>query len=91
MKENKKRTPKQFAALLCVIILICMYLITFVVACLDFPGSDKLFSACLLTTIGLPILLWIYIWLYGKTKERLSQSASSVSADEADESDEDIQ
>lgn len=70
MKENKKRTPKQIAALICVIILVCMYLITFIVACLDFPNSDRLFAVCLLTTIGLPVLLWIYIWLYGKVKEK---------------------
>lgn len=70
MKEKRKRTPKQIAALICVIILLCMYLITFIVACLDFPNSDRLFSACLLITVGLPILLWIYIWLYGKITDK---------------------
>ncbi len=33
---------------------------------LDFPGSDRLFAACLVATVGLPILLWIYIWAYGR-------------------------
>lgn len=65
MKEKKKRTPKQFAALICVIILAGMYLFTLIVACLDFPDADKWFAACLFATIGLPILLWVYLWLYG--------------------------
>ena len=64
-KQRKKRTPKQIAALLCVILLLSMYVVTFIVACLDLGDSGRLFAACLLTTIALPILLWIYIWLYG--------------------------
>ena len=62
----KKRSPKQIAALSCVIILVLLYIATLVFAVFDFPGSDHLFAACLFATIGLPLLLWIYIWLYGK-------------------------
>lgn len=68
--EKKKKTPRQIAALICVFLLVAMYVITLVVALLDFPNSDRLFQACLVATIGLPILLWIYIWLFGKVKER---------------------
>lgn len=68
--KAKKRTPKQIAALSCVILLIFVYIFTLIAACLDFPGSDKLFAVCLISTVGLPILLWIYIWLYGVTKDR---------------------
>lgn len=68
--ENKqKRAPKQIAALICVILLAAMYLFTLIVAFLDFPGADRLFAACLLMTIGLPILLWIFIWIHGRTKQ----------------------
>lgn len=61
-----KKTPKQIAALICVLLLVLLYAATLIVAILDFPGSDRMFAACLTATIGLPILLWIYIWLYGK-------------------------
>lgn len=74
MKEKRKRTPKQIAALICVILLLCMYIITFIVACLDFPNSERLFAACLLTTVGLPILLWIYIQLYTIIKKKQSEN-----------------
>lgn len=61
-----KKSPKQIAAILCIILLVLLYIATLIVALLDFPGSDRLFAACLMATIGLPILLWIFIWVYGR-------------------------
>lgn len=69
-KKDKKISPKQAAAIICVVLLVGMYVATLIVALLDFPGADRLFQACLVATIGLPILLWIYIWLYRQVKER---------------------
>lgn len=66
----KKRTPKQIAALICVILLVAMYLVTLIVACIDFQDAGRLFAACLLMTIALPILLWIFIWVYGIYKDK---------------------
>lgn len=63
--KKTRRTPKQIAALICAILLAAMYLITLIVAIVNPDGSGKLFAGCLLMTIALPILLWIYIWLYG--------------------------
>ena len=77
-RNQQKRTPKQIAALLCVILLICLYLFTFVIACLDFPGAHKLFPICLMATIGLPILLWLYIWLYGMMKEKHTMASTDL-------------
>ncbi len=74
-KDNKntaspRRTGKQVAALVCVGLLAALYILTLVAALLDFPHSDRLFAGCLVASVGLPILLWIYIWLYQKVKER---------------------
>ena len=69
-KKDKKISPKQIAAMICVVLLVGMYVATLIVALLDFPGWDRLFHACLVATIGLPILLWIYIWLYKQVKEK---------------------
>lgn len=65
-----KKTPKQIAAIICIILLVLLYAATLIVAILDFPGSDRMFAACLMATIGLPILLWIYIWVYGQFSGR---------------------
>ena len=67
-----KKSPKQSAAILCIVLLVLLYAATLIVALLDFPGSDRLFAACLMATVGLPILLWIYLWLYGKYIDRRS-------------------
>lgn len=77
-----KKKPKQIAAIICIILLVLLYIATLVVSLLDFPGSDRLFAACLMATVGLPILLWIYIWLYGKYTSRPTMADSSLSASE---------
>lgn len=65
-----KKKTKQIAAWICIILLVLLYVVTFIVSLLDFPGSGALFQSCLVATVGLPILLWIYIWLFGKIKDR---------------------
>lgn len=71
-QENPKRkiTPKQIAALVCVVLLVGMYIGAFVVACLDLGDSGRLFAGCLVATIGMPILLWLLIWSFGLMKKR---------------------
>ncbi len=76
-KNEKKITPKQIAAIVCIVLLVGMYVATLIVALLDFPGADRLFQACLVATIGLPILLWIYIWLYQQVKKRKEEQEGS--------------
>lgn len=67
-KTSKYTKGQRIAALICVILLVLLYLITLLFAILDFDGSDRLFAVSLMATIGVPILLWIYIWVYGKFK-----------------------
>ncbi len=47
-----------------------LYIATFLTAILDTPGSGSLFRTCLGATIVLPTLLWMYLWLYDRIKER---------------------
>ena len=48
--DKKKKTPKQIAALVCVGLLLLLYLATLVVACLNFPGADRLFQVRIIPT-----------------------------------------
>lgn len=66
----KKKSAKRIAAVICIALLVLLSLATLVTAFLDFPGSDRLFQGCLVASVSLPILFWIYIWLYGKVRER---------------------
>lgn len=70
MKKNnnssKKMTAKRVGALLGVVLLVSIYVIALLAAVFDFPGADKIFRGCLILTFTVPILLWVYIGLYGK-------------------------
>lgn len=74
----KKKNPKQIAALVCVAILVAFYLATLIFAIADFPGWQHMFGGCLVATIALPILLWIYIWIYGKIKDRHTMASFDI-------------
>lgn len=82
-----KKKSKQIAAWICILLLVLMYVATFITALLDFPGSGALFQSCLVATIGLPVLLWIYIWIYSKIKDRRSEAADPFSPKESEPSD----
>lgn len=74
MKESKtpknKRSSKQIVALIGVILLAALYIITLFAAIFNPDGAGMLFRGCLGATIVIPILIWIYIWLYGKLTNR---------------------
>ena len=74
----KKKKPKQIAALLCVVLLISLYVVTFLVACFGSVDSGKLFAACLGATIALPVLLWILLWFYDLMKKRQAEMLSDL-------------
>ncbi len=74
----KKKNPKRIAALLCVFLLISMYIVTFIAACLDTTNSGQFFAACLTATIILPVLLWIIFWFYDLWKKRQEEAISSM-------------
>ena len=76
--QKRKTTPKQIAALICVILLVGMYIGAFVVACLDPGNSGRLFAGCLVATIGMPILLWLLIWSFDLIKKRQADSRQEI-------------
>ena len=67
---KKKKTAKQIAAIVCIVLLAALYLITLLSAICAFPGWQRLFSGCLICTVAVPILLWIFIWLYGQFEQK---------------------
>lgn len=67
---KKKISSRQVAALAGVALLAALYLITLIVAIFVPDTSGRLFQACLVATIAIPLLIWIYIWMYGKLTGR---------------------
>lgn len=68
--DGPYQKSKRIAAWICIIALIALYIATFLTAILDAPGSGTLFRTCLGATIVLPTLLWMYLWLYSRLKDR---------------------
>ncbi len=68
--SKKKVTSKQVVAILGVIALVALYIITLFVAIFAPGESGSLFQACLFATIAVPLLIWIYVWMYGKLTNR---------------------
>lgn len=66
--QNKKNniTSKQIVAWIGIILLVLLYIITLIVAIFDTSTSGRLFGLCLLATVAIPLLIWIYTWMYGK-------------------------
>ena len=66
--ENKKTkiTPKQVVAMSGVIILILMYVVTFILALADPSASGKYFMLSLSCTLVIPIIIFIYSWMYAR-------------------------
>lgn len=66
MKKNHKR----IAAIIGIVLLLSIYLITFVLALMDFEGADRLFRFGVGATFLVPIIVWFYIWIYGKFTQK---------------------
>lgn len=64
-------SKKQRIAALCgIVLLVALYLFTLLAAIFNFDGTGSLLKACLFATIAVPILIWVYIWMYGIWKKK---------------------
>lgn len=68
--KKTKITSKQVVALGGVVLLVLMYIATLVVAIVDNSDSGKWFMSCIFATVAVPLLIWIYTWMYGKLTGR---------------------
>ncbi len=59
-------TSRQIVAIVGVVLLALLYIITLIAAILDNSSSAQWFRACLAGTLVIPLLIWIYSWMYGR-------------------------
>lgn len=64
--NKKKTTSKQIVALVGVALLVILYIATLVIAIVDNTESGRWFMLCIFATVIVPLLIWVYTWLYGK-------------------------
>ncbi len=68
--NKKKITSKQIIAIVGVIILVLLYIVTLILAFLNGPMAKQLFQICLFASVGIPFVIWFYIWIYGKITQK---------------------
>ena len=64
--QKKKMSSRQIVAIIGVVFLILLYVITLITAIADSSASAQWFRACLAGTLVIPLLIWIYSWMYGR-------------------------
>lgn len=72
-KNTEEKTPgtvKRVAAVIGIVLLVGLYVLTFVSALLGTAGSDRLFRFSLGMTIAVPIFLWLFTWCIKKFTDR---------------------
>ena len=86
--RNTKWNPKRIAALLAVILLVGLYVVTLLVAIFAPTEGSNLFAVCLMATIAVPLLAWVYIWLYGQMTGKKTMADLNLMQGEADAAEE---
>ncbi|MCM1057884.1 MAG: hypothetical protein NC517_09785 [Firmicutes bacterium] len=79
--SGKKVTSKQIVAIVGVILLVLMYIVTLIAAIVDSSVSGRLFWVCLYATVVIPILIWVYTWMYGKLTQKHTFADFDISGD----------
>ncbi len=63
---EKKRKVKRIAALTAAVLLAGMYLAALLAAALDTTAAGTIFRICLIGTVTVPLIAWLFIWIYGQ-------------------------
>ena len=70
VKRSNKKPAKQIVAIVGIVLLVAMYLFTLIAAIIDNANTMLLFRASLIATFAIPLLIWVYIWMYGKLTQK---------------------
>jgi dolichyl-phosphate-mannose--protein O-mannosyl transferase len=49
-----------------VVLLVLLYVVTLIAAIVDNSSSGKFFALCLCCTLVVPIIIFLYSWMYGR-------------------------
>ena len=65
-RKRSSRNSRQIVAMAGVVLLVLLYVATLVTAIADSSQSAKWFRICLFATFALPLVIWIYSWMYAR-------------------------
>ena len=64
-KKKSKKNPRQIAALIGIALLILLYVGLLIQALTFGPDAGQIFMSALTGTVTIPIVVWLFIWVYG--------------------------
>ncbi len=64
--QKKKFTSRQAVAIAGVVLLLLLYIITLITAVTDNSASATWFRLSLFASFALPLVIWLYSWMYGR-------------------------
>lgn len=68
---------KQILAIICIVLLVGLYLSTLILAITDHTGTMEMFFASVLATVIIPILIWVYAFIYRLVKKNKDEPEES--------------
>ena len=78
MEQKAPWTAKRVAAIIGIVLLVALYVITFISAFLGSEGAGRLFRFSLGMTIAVPIFLWIFIWCIGRFRNKRNMASLDI-------------
>ena len=78
MEQKAPWTAKRVAAIIGIVLLVALYVITFISAFLGSEGAGRLFRFSLGMTIAVPIFLWIFIWCIGRFQNKRNMASLDI-------------
>ena len=81
----KNDRSKRILAIIGIILLVCLYIVTLVLAVIGNENTTPWFMACICATIIVPILIWVYTWLYNRLRQDVSDAYEKAEKEREDQ------
>ena len=72
---------KRILAIICIIILLGLYIVTFIMALTDNSATMSMFKGCVACTIFVPVVAYVYICVHRYAMRRSGRDPSGTFAD----------
>lgn len=79
------KTLQKVLAIIAICLLVGLYITTLVTALIGSPAAIELFKVCVVATITIPILLWIFISIFKRVKSDVDEAHASEDENKTEE------
>ena len=75
MNNNKS---KRVLAVIGIVLLLCLYIVTLILAIIGNENTTPWFMGCICATVIVPVLIWVYNWLYNRLRQDVYDAAEKA-------------